>query len=100
MLHSENKGATLYLRALIDVLANSLVVNLASPWLLATWIVSNLKVPNLVPTTVNIRNQVALGNLLVVDVEQNFARRTIDRPAYGESLIGPLVRRLEERLIT
>ena len=48
------------------MLKNILIVNLTGCRLTPAWIVANLEIGNFVPGFVNIGNEVAFGNLLMV----------------------------------
>ena len=62
----------------MNVLANLLVVDLARAGFLASGVVAGLEVANLVPAHVDVRDEIAFGDLLVIDIKQNLARRTVD----------------------
>ena len=56
-------------------------IDLARSRLFSPGIITTLKISNFIPTFLNIRNQVAFGDLLVVDVEEDFAGRVVHRLA-------------------
>jgi len=56
-------------------------VDFAGRRLVAARIVPHLHVGDFIPGGVEVGNEIALGDLLVIDVVENLARRTVDRPA-------------------
>ena len=65
----------------MDVFEHVSKIDLARSRLFSPGIITTLKISNFIPTFLNIRNQVAFGDLLVVDVEEDFAGRVVDRLA-------------------
>ena len=53
----------------VDVLEDISVVDFARARFFASWIVSHLKITNLVPTPFNVLDEIAFSDLLMVDVE-------------------------------
>ncbi len=62
------------------------VIDLAGCGFFPARVVAHLEISDLFPGEVNIRDQVALRDLLVVQVIQDFARRAIHGLAYGVGL--------------
>ena len=71
----------------VNVFEDVFVIHFAGGRLFSAGIVSNLEVNNLIPAFFNVWNNVSLVSLHVVHVEQNFARRTVYRPADSIGLI-------------
>ena len=71
---------------LVDVPEDVPVVHLAGGRLLAAGVVADLQVGDLAPGAVDVRDDVPLGDLLVVHVEQDLARGAPDRAADLEGL--------------
>ena len=65
----------------VEVLEHVAVVDLARARLVAARVVARLQVRDLVPGHVDVRDEIPFGDLLVIDVEQNLARRAADRAA-------------------
>ena len=53
----------------MEMLENAPIIDLSGVRFLAARIVTRLEVPNLTPTHVNVRDQVAFGDLLMIDVK-------------------------------
>ncbi len=66
----------------VDVFKDVAVVDLARARFVSTRVVADLEVGDFAVGVVDIGNQIAFGNLLVVQVIEDFARRTVDRLAY------------------
>ena len=89
----------------MDVFEHVSKIDLARSRLFSPGIITTLKIANFIPTFLNIRNQVAFSDLLVVDVEEDFAGRVVDRLAdrvglgrtlqKGSAVVGVPVERLE-----
>ena len=69
MLHSDHAIKA----ARMDVLEDVSIIDFSSARFLASGIVANLKIANFIPASFDVGNQIALGDLLVIDVEQDFA---------------------------
>ncbi len=69
MLHAQN--AVIAFR--MNMLKHILIVDFAGRWLFPTWVIPYLEIRYFIPRCINVGNQVAFGNLLVVDVEQDLA---------------------------
>ncbi len=65
----------------VDVFEDVFVIHFSGGRLFSARIVSNLEISNLTPAFFNVWNNVSFVSLHVVHVEENFARRTIYRPA-------------------
>ena len=74
MFHSDHPVKS----AGVDVLEDISVVDLARARFFASWIVSHLKITNLVPAPFNVLDEIAFSNLLMVDVEQYLAGGAVD----------------------
>lgn len=57
----------------VDMPEDLAVIDLAGIRFFATWVVTGLKVCDLGPAQINVGNQIALGDLLMVDIEENLA---------------------------
>lgn len=90
MLHAKYKCLVFLLAAIVNVLANFGVVDLTGAGLFSARIISCLEIAYLGPTLVDVGNEVSFGDLLMINVKQDFAGRTIDRPANGKGLVGTL----------
>ena len=77
MLHADDAGEAL----VVDVAEDVLVVDLAGGGLVAAGVVASLEVSDLVPGTVDVGDEVALGDLLVVEVVEDLARGAADSAA-------------------
>ena len=77
MFHPVDASETLGL----DVLEHIFVIDFTRERLIAPWIVANLEVGNFRPREVDIRNDISLGDLLMIDIEQNLTAWRIDSPA-------------------
>jgi hypothetical protein len=77
VLHAEDAVKALG----VDVLENIQIVDLPGGGFPATRVVADLKVGDLVPGPINIGDEIAFGNLLVIKVVQDFARGAADRLA-------------------
>ena len=64
------------------------VIDLTSSRLFTAWVVTNLEVCDFVPGPVDVGDQVAFGDLLVVNVKKNFARRAVHGLTYFITLGG------------
>ena len=82
VLHPHNTSIALA----FEMPKNVVIVDLARCRLFTTWIVSDLNISDLVPGLVHIRDQVSLGDLLIVEIVQDLARRARDGPADLERL--------------
>ena len=69
MLHTHDSGEAFA----VDVLEDVAVVDLARPRLVTTGVVAHLEVRDLIPGRIDVGDQVPLGDLLVIDVEQDLA---------------------------
>ena len=58
---------------LVQVFKDVLVIDLARCGLFPAWIVAEMERDNLIPSHIDIRDQVAFGDLLMIDVVQDFA---------------------------
>src|SRR5688500_6340735 len=74
VLHSDHALESLR----VDVSEDVPVIDLTSAWLTATRVVTDLDVGHLVPGRIHVRNQVSFGDLLMIDVEQDLHRGTVD----------------------
>src|SRR5690606_30214028 len=63
----------------VNVLEHAPVVDLTGRRLVPSRNVANLEIGDLVPRGIDVRNDVALRDLLVIDVEQDLARGAADR---------------------
>ena len=88
MLHADNQIAAFFLLTFGDRLKYIRVVDLTSSRFFASGIVASLKVTNLVPSAVDVGDQVSFADLLVVDVKQYLATWRINGSADCVSLIG------------
>src|SRR5690606_37845954 len=77
MLHPHNPVKALS----VDMLEDVAVVDLARCRLLAAGIVSHLEVGDFAPSQIDVGNQIPFGDLLVINVEENFAGWAVDGPA-------------------
>ena len=77
MLHTDDALVSLF----GEVLENIAVVDLAGAGFFATGIVACLQVGDFVPRGVEAGNQIIRGDLLVIQIEEDLAGRTVDRPA-------------------
>ena len=75
VLHTHDTGEAF----LVDVLEDVAVVDLAGRRLVSPRVVADLEVGDLVPGGIDVGNEVALGDLLVLEIVQNLAGRAIDR---------------------
>ena len=66
---------------------NVFVIDLSTSGFLAARIVAGLEIGNFIPATIDIRNEVSFGDLLMVDIEQDFAGRRVDCLANSVCLI-------------
>src|SRR5262245_53063399 len=73
VLHSHHTAIALVIKAL----ENILVVDLPGRWLLATRVVTDLHIGDLVPAPVDVVYQVPFVPLHVIDVKKDFARRAL-----------------------
>ena len=62
----------------MDELENVLIVDFASAGFFTAWIVTTLKVADLIPAFIDIGNQVPFCDLLMVDVKKDFAGRAVN----------------------
>src|SRR5690349_989756 len=83
MLHSPHALVSFFL----NVLKNIFIIDLSTSRLLPTRIVANLEIGDFSPALIDVSDQIAFISLHVIDVEKNFAGRTIDGFAEGKSLI-------------
>ena len=82
MFHSKNARVPLGM----DVPKDVLIINFAGSRFIPSWVVANLKIGGLVPSCIYVRNQVAVLNLGMVNVVQDFAGRAIYSLAYQVGL--------------
>ncbi len=60
------------------MLENTFVVDFAGGGFFATGVIAHLKNADFRPAAVDVGNEVAFGDLLVVDVKEDFATRVVD----------------------
>lgn len=77
MLHTENTFEAFLIYMFEDIL----VVYLTGSRFIPSWIVTHLKIANLVPRQIDVGNKVALGNLLMIQVVEDFAGLAVHRTA-------------------
>ena len=87
MFHSDDEAFAVRDRFVMDMLEDLLIVDFPSSWFLSTWVIASLKICDFIPTQVDVCNQVSFGNLLVVNIKQDLATRTIDGFADGKCLV-------------
>ena len=87
MLHTDHKVTPSCLASSMYVPKNVAIVDFTSSRFLTTWIVTCLEVSDFIPTLIDIVDEVALGDLLMVNIEKDFAGRTVDCTAYEIGLI-------------
>ena len=75
MFHTIYPGET----AVIDMSKNISIVDFTGCWLFTSRIITDLEIADFIPGVVDIRNQVTLGNLLVINIAENLAGRTTNR---------------------
>ena len=90
VLHTDHKVTLCCLASSMYVPKDIAIVDFASSRLLTTWIVTCLEVSDFIPALVYVVNEVTLSYLLMVNIEKDFAGRTIDCTAYEIGLIGSL----------
>lgn len=61
----------------VDVLEHVEVIDLAGGWFASTGVVADLEIGDLAPSAVDVRDDVAFVNLLMIDIEQDLARGAI-----------------------
>ena len=55
----------------VDVFEDIPVIDFTRRWLFAPWVVTDLEITDLVPCSIDVGNQVSLGNLLMIDIVYN-----------------------------
>ena len=83
MLHAHDAVEVL----ILEVLKDLAVVDLAGAGLFATGVVTTLEIRDFIPAVINVGDEVSLGDLLVVNVEEDFARRAVDGAANRVGLV-------------
>ena len=83
VFHTDDAVPALSMKVLEDIL----VIDFTTGRLLAPRIVTRLKIGNFVPAHIDIGNEIPLGDLLVVDIEEDLARRGIHSLTDGVCLI-------------
>ena len=74
----------------MNVFADFRIIDFARSRFFSPWVVTGSKVTDFVPAPLDIGNQVAFGDLLVINVEKNLAGWAIHGPANCEGLVGLL----------
>src|SRR5690606_16585128 len=73
VLHADNTGISFR----VNVLEHPPIVDLSGGWLVPSRNIADLEIRDLVPGGIDVRDDVAFRNLLMVDVEQYLARRAV-----------------------
>ena len=71
-----------------QVLEDLAVVDFAGAGFFAAGVVSTLEIRDLGPAVIDVGDEISLGDLLMVNVEEDFAGRAVDRAADGVGLVG------------
>ncbi len=75
-----------FVTSIMNGLEDVLVVQFTRAWLLASWIVGHVKMTNPVDVLLDIADDVAFADLLVVDVETHLHIFAVHRLETGSSL--------------
>ena len=75
MFHAQNSFELLA----VNVSENIAVMDFAGARFFAAWVIANLEVGNFREGAVDVGDEVSLGDLLMINVEEDFARRAADR---------------------
>src|ERR1700733_14209013 len=84
MFHSENSLESL----IVDVFKNIFIVHLSRSGLIASRIIPDLKIGDLIITEIDIVDDISGITLDVIHIEKYFAGRAVDCFANGISLVG------------
>ena len=90
VLHTDDEVTLRCLASSMYVPKNVAIVDFTSSRFLTTWIVTCLEVSDFIPALVDVVDEVALSDLLMINIKKDLAGRTIDCTTYEVGLIGSL----------
>lgn len=81
MFHSKDERLVFLHAAIVNLLADLGIVDFPCPRFFASRVVAGLEIANLTPAQIDVGDQVAFSDLLMVNVKQDLAGRTVNGSA-------------------